>query len=235
MLIKLYFLICIFHQIIKIECFNYAEVEKFGSSIIEEPDTSGKIFFYLKINDYSKNSNIYIKFTSEEKENLVFYYGFVSIINPYTQSISSFEKISPKVFKDEDDDRTFYFSMKKKSNNNFLAFYIESKGAFTSRIIFENTEKDESKKVIKDIIIAIICIVIGIGVITLIVILICKCCKPKDHSKEILQQYQNQQINNQNIEIKNQKQNPQMKYSNEIGYMMHQNEKDIMNENKYNN
>ena len=44
--------------------------------------------------------------------------------------------------------------MKKKSNNNFLAFYIESKGAFTSRIIFENTEKDESKKVIKDIIIA---------------------------------------------------------------------------------
>ena len=67
MFLKLYFLISIYHQIIKIKCVNYAEIEKFSKSIIREPDTSGKIFFYLQISDFSKNSNIYIKFTRKRK------------------------------------------------------------------------------------------------------------------------------------------------------------------------
>ena len=231
MFLKLYFLISIYHQIIKIKCVNYAEIEKFSKSIIREPDTSGKIFFYLQISDFSKNSNIYIKFTSEEKDNLDFYYGFVSIINPLTQSISSFDKISPKTFKDDDDDRIFYFTIEKEIETTYLAFYIQSNGAFSSRVIFENTEKDESKKVIKDGIIALIVIVIGIGLITLVVWLICKCCKPKDHSKEILQQHQNQQMMYQNQQMMNQ--NQQMMNQNQMGYVLNQNEKDIINEKNY--
>ena len=203
MLFKLYILIYIYHLIINVKCVSYAEVEKFGSAMIRAPDTSGKIFFYLDITDFSMNQEMYLQFTSEEKGNLEFYYGYVSIINPSTQSISSFEKISEVIHKDENANRIYYFTIKKKSDTTYLAFYIQINGAFKSRVVFENTEEDESKEALKSAIIGLIVGLVGIALIVFIVILICRCCKKsKENSQIVVLQQQNQQIPTTNYELK---------------------------------
>ncbi len=84
------------------------------------PDISGQIFFYLEINDFSQNS--YIKITTQEKDNLDFYYGFISTISPEYQSLRAFEEIVIKTQKDEKYDRIYYFTIKRKKKFNLFSF-----------------------------------------------------------------------------------------------------------------
>ena len=191
----LYFIIALIFCVKRIFSINSEVVEKYGTKKILNPDTSGQIFFYLEINDFSHNSKIYIKIRTQEKDNLDFYYGFISSISPESQSLRGFEEIVPKTQKDEKDDRTYYFTIEKKSNSIYLAFYIQiRKGAFTSSVEFENTEKDEADKVIRDYLIIIAIIIVVVGLIVLIIYLIYRKCKSKNPSRQNLQ-LQNQQIN----------------------------------------
>ena len=76
-----------------------------------------------------------------------------------------------------------------------MAFYIQTNGAFKSRVAFENTEKDESKEALKGAIIGLIVALVAIALIVFIVILICRCCKKsKENSQIVVLQHQNQQI-----------------------------------------
>jgi hypothetical protein len=193
----LYFIITLIFCIKRIFSINSEVVEKYGTKKILNPDTSGRIFFYLEINDFSKKSNIYIKIRTQERDNLDFYYGFISTISSESQSLKGYNKIDPKTLKDEGDDRIYYFTIEKKSDSIYLAFYIQiRKGAFTSSVEFENTEKDEADKVIKDYLIGCAVLVVVVGIIVLIIYLICRKCKSKK---------QNQQIGNFN-DIQHQKQ-----------------------------
>ncbi len=204
----LYFIITLIFCLKRIFSVNFEVVEQYGTKKILNPDTSGQIFFYLEINDFSQNSKIYIKITSQEKDNLDFYYGFISSISPESQSLRGFEEIVPKTQKDEKDDRTYYFTIKKKTNSIYLAFYIQTRrGVFTSSVEFENTEKDEANKVIRDYLIIIAIIIVVVGLIVLIIYLIYRKCKSKDPSHQTLQ-LQNQQMNAQNQQMFYQ--NPQM-------------------------
>ena len=204
----LYFIITLNFCIKRIFSINSEVVEKYGTKKILNPDTSGRIFFYLEINDFSKKSNIYIKIRTQERDNLDFYYGFISTISSDSQSLKGYNKIDPKTLKDEGDDRIYYFTIEKKSDSIYLAFYIQiRKGAFTSSVEFENTEKDEADKVIKDYLIGCAVLVVVVGIIVLIIYLIYRKCKSKKQNQQTLQ-LQNQQMNAQNQQMFYQ--NPQM-------------------------
>ena len=182
----LYFIITLNFCIKRIFSINSEVVEKYGTKKILNPDTSGRIFFYLEINDFSKKSNIYIKIRTQERDNLDFYYGFISTISSESQSLKGYNKIDPKTLKDEGDDRIYYFTIEKKSDSIYLAFYIQiRKGAFTSSVEFENTEKDEADKVIKDYLIGCAVLVVVVGIIVLIIYLICRKCKSKKQNQQI--------------------------------------------------
>ena len=181
----LYFIITLNFCIKRIFSINSEVVEKYGTKKILNPDTSGRIFFYLEINDFSKKSNIYIKIRTQERDNLDFYYGFISTISSESQSLKGYNKIDPKTLKDEGDDRIYYFTIEKKSDSIYLAFYIQiRKGAFTSSVEFENTEKDEADKVIKDYLIGCAVLVVVVGIIVLIIYLICRKCKSKKQNQQ---------------------------------------------------
>jgi hypothetical protein len=181
----LYFIITLIFCIKRIFSINSEIVEKYGTKKILNPDTSGRIFFYLEINDFSKKSNIYIKIRTQERDNLDFYYGFISTISSESQSLKGYNKIDPKTLKDEGDDRIYYFTIEKKSDSIYLAFYIQiRKGAFTSSVEFENTEKDEADKVIKDYLIGCAIFVVVVGIIVLIIYLICRKCKSKKQNQQ---------------------------------------------------
>ena len=181
----LYFIITLNFCIKRIFSINSEVVEKYGTKKILNPDTSGRIFFYLEINDFSKKSNIYIKIRTQERDNLDFYYGFISTISSESQSLKGYNKIDPKTLKDEGDDRIYYFTIEKKSDSIYLSFYIQiRKGAFTSSVEFENTEKDEADKVIKDYLIGCAVLVVVVGIIVLIIYLICRKCKSKKQNQQ---------------------------------------------------
>ena len=181
----LYFIITLNFCIKRIFSINSEVVEKYGTKKILNPDTSGRIFFYLEINDFSKKSNIYIKIRTQERDNLDFYYGFISTISSESQSLKGYNKIDPKTLKDEGDDRIYYFTIEKKSDSIYLSFYIQiRKGAFTSSVEFENTEKDEADKVIKDYLIGCAIFVVVVGIIVLIIYLICRKCKSKKQNQQ---------------------------------------------------
>ena len=95
----LYFIIALIFCIKRIFSINSEVVEKYGTKKILNPDTSGRIFFYLEINDFSHNSKIYIKIRTQEKDNLDFYYGFISSISPESQSLRGFKKLFLKLKK----------------------------------------------------------------------------------------------------------------------------------------
>ena len=114
----LYIIITLIFCIKRIFSINSEVVEKYGTKKILNPDTSGRIFFYLEINDFSHNSKIYIKIRTQEKDNLDFYYGFISTISPESQSLRAFEEIVPKTQKDEKYDRIYYFIIKRKNKFN---------------------------------------------------------------------------------------------------------------------
>ena len=181
----LYFIITLNFCIKRIFSINSEVVEKYGTKKILNPDTSGRIFFYLEINDFSKKSNIYIKIRTQERDNLDFYYGFISTISSESQSLKGYNKIDPKTLKDEGDDRIYYFTIEKKSDSIYLSFYIQiRKGAFTSSVEFENTEKDEADKVIKDYLIGCAVLVVVVGIIVLIIYLIYRKCKSKKQNQQ---------------------------------------------------
>ena len=72
------------------------------------------------------------------------------------------------------------FYNEKKTNSINLAFYIQiRKGVFTSSVEFENSEKDETNKVIRDYFIIIAIIIVIVGLIVLIIYLIYKNFKSK--------------------------------------------------------
>ncbi len=116
----LYFSITLIFCIKRIFSINFEVVEQYGTKKILNPDTSGQIFFYLEINDFSQNS--YIKITTQEKDNLDFYYGFISTISPEYQSLRAFEEIVIKTQKDEKYDRIYYFTIKRKKKFNLFSF-----------------------------------------------------------------------------------------------------------------
>ena len=137
------------------------------------------IFYYFKFNQndaYEKRGED--KFTD-------FIYFFAAFINKIETNVkriysnilkenSEYEK-KPKSIKRDEGKAIYYFSVKKKDDYKYLIIALyTSKNIFYYDYTFKNTEKDESKLTIIDIIIIIVIIMVIIIIIAVIIIICVK-------------------------------------------------------------
>ena len=77
----------------------------------------------------------YIKIITQEKDNLDFYYGFISTISPESQSLRALEEIVTKTQKDEKDDRIYYLTIKKKQIQLIYLFIFKLEELFLIQML----------------------------------------------------------------------------------------------------